>query len=470
MKKQLLLLALTLGTQVSAETLKNALGNSAEAYLTIIDTHLNVFQKQKLKTLNKLLSLDVTEVTPEQLERIIGEIDAFADIVSPKLEDDPDDDMSDDDMSDDDGGLSQKKFSKLAKALKDQLPLVIQKEKRAQEEALLRLAQEAEQRVAEEAALQKLAEETRLAEAPLLASTIAAPTFSISMLGAEGSTTTDPIANPLLTGRLAQFTENLSTLDDESSSDPVDRALVAYGDNIEDFLKERMDANVESTTADDYEYALENFFKTKGLEIDYKTLSAVAKRLRDMQTIYYEPEDDEEEDMDALINGLNAQEVAQLPQELGIQDPVLAQHSRNEVGAATHARQESVTQKPVEVVKLRVAFKENNTELMLSTFKKMILLLKRQNLNADERGSINHIIEILNMRLNELITEGSGKWYNRKWSKDQETKGNEAIVIAALQLENLLLNAGASINLDTDATDCRSRLSDLVNAQFPIKE
>ncbi len=229
--------------------------------------------------MDKLLSQDINAVTVDQIETIMGLMDSLVNTISPAIKQIP----YYRHLSIDDAKTA---FSELADEVKEELQEVMR------EAELQRLAKEAEQRLADEAtALQRLAEATRLAEAPLLTPTIAAPTLSISMLGAEGSITTDPIANPLLTDRLAQFTKNLSNLDEESHSDAVNvnDVLLNHGGHLEEFQEKQ---NMSTATEQEYQDALALFFKKKGLKINYNILSNVATRLRKIQTPSFMLEDD----------------------------------------------------------------------------------------------------------------------------------------------------------------------------------
>jgi len=86
MKKQLLLLALTLGTQVSAETIRDALGAQGEQYLTIINSApINDFQAVTRKKLNKKLNQNLSALTPAELGSISESLADFATVVAPLL-------------------------------------------------------------------------------------------------------------------------------------------------------------------------------------------------------------------------------------------------------------------------------------------------------------------------------------------------------------------------------------------------
>lgn len=275
MKKwRILLVTLVISTQLSAQTVGQALGETMQDFLSIVNTHLNDFQKRKLKNLNSLLGLDITVVTPEQLERINGEISAFVDIVSPKLE-------SSDDESDIDGD----DFAELAQTLRGQVDLLLNPPAPMEEVILPEPPQEV------------------------------ARTFSLANDTPLTSTSTSDDTNQNMA--LAQLAQELSPLDETSYSDP-DTFLLANGDILEDFLNERM-PTLDSTSLEDYQNSLEAFLREKKIsESAYRpVLSELATRLRNMQTIYYEPEEDED-DTDALLAGLSAQELDELALEFGI--------------------------------------------------------------------------------------------------------------------------------------------------------
>ena len=109
MKKQLLLLALTLGTQVSAETLKDALGVQGEKYLqTINDAPINEFQKSKRAMVLKMLDRDISTVKTEELAGIAATLEDFANVVTPLLKQSK-------------TSLSSEEFSTLVQQVKSQM-------------------------------------------------------------------------------------------------------------------------------------------------------------------------------------------------------------------------------------------------------------------------------------------------------------------------------------------------------------
>ena len=246
MKKQLLLLALTLGTQISAETVLSALGELGEEYLTTIDTNLLPFQKIKLKKLTTLLQTDVIQVTDTQLDSINSEIDFLFGIVSQRLEKTYRGDELEGELED---------LTALTNLIKEELPLAIQEA--IQEAALQRLAKEAAF-MAQQAPVISFAETDALAPNPIVSTAPAA----LHM-------------NP-------QLAKDLSSLDKDSSSDSVDSVFLNHGDILEDFIAEGQ-PNLATITQEEYKDALDLFFKNNGREIDYGALSEVADRLYAMQ-------------------------------------------------------------------------------------------------------------------------------------------------------------------------------------------
>ena len=78
MKKQLLLLALTLGTQLSAETLISVLGTQGQRHLNAIQrTQIADFQRKKITHLTNLLEQDMNALTLEKLNSILTELENF---------------------------------------------------------------------------------------------------------------------------------------------------------------------------------------------------------------------------------------------------------------------------------------------------------------------------------------------------------------------------------------------------------
>jgi len=274
MKKQLLLLALMLGSQISAQTVKDVLdelnGSALEYFKIVNTTAVPEFQERNRSKLNTLLSQDINTVTLDQVEAIKCAIDSVVNAMSSSIK-----------------NVSPKYFSELAEETKEELQEVIEE-----------VIQQAElQRLEEDMAQQK-----RLAEAAL-AQTIAAPTLSIDMMNA-GDSTTDPIANPLLpTDRFPQLTEELSSLDETSSTD-VDTVLLNHSDILEDFMNERMG----NSTEQEYQDALGLFLKNKGIKIDDTILPGLATTLYNMQIMpdyHLEELDEEEEDMDLKLMALD---------------------------------------------------------------------------------------------------------------------------------------------------------------------
>ena len=299
------LMAFVIGTQLSAETVIDVLGQfeSSSEFLTIVtNAQVPEFQARSRAQLNRLLSQDIDTVTPDQMEAIKRTIDSVVNAMSSSIQD-----------------LSKEEFTNLADEVKAELQEVIQQAETK------RLADEAAklQRLADQtAALQKLEEETRLAESALIETIIlqAAPVLSVDMMGAEEPLpdTIAPLALDVNAqiDNLAQLAEELKSLDETTSSDPVDLAFLNHGDTLEDFMADRM-SDLKTPTEQEYQNALGLFFKNKGLEIDEKTLLALANRLRDMQTIYYEQaEEDEEEDIEALLAQLTKEEQENLLKEL----------------------------------------------------------------------------------------------------------------------------------------------------------
>ncbi len=87
MKKKLLLLALTLGTQLSAETILNALDTESKECIAIINSAaINAFQDITRKKLNKKLNQDLSAVTPTELKDLAVSLADFASVVTPVLE------------------------------------------------------------------------------------------------------------------------------------------------------------------------------------------------------------------------------------------------------------------------------------------------------------------------------------------------------------------------------------------------
>ena len=288
MKKQLLLLALMLGSQISAQTVKDALDEldgSAQEYFEIVNTTVvPEFQAINRKKLNTLLSQDISTVTLDQMEAIKRAIDSVFNTMNASIK-----------------NVSPEDFSDLAENTKGELQEVI--EGAIQQAELQRLENES-------------AELQKLEEAALLTQTIAAPTLSIDMMDAEGSTTTDPIANPLpTTDRLAQLAEELSGLDETSSSD-ANTVLLNDGGILEEFMNERM-ANLNTNTQQEYQDALGLFLKNKGIKIDDTILPELATRLLKLQKMpYYNQEELDEEDMDTLLAQLTPEEADELLNEL----------------------------------------------------------------------------------------------------------------------------------------------------------
>ena len=302
MKKQLLLLALMLGSQISAQTVKDVLdelNGSAQEYFEIVNTTtVPEFQERNRRKLNTLLSQDISTVTLDQMEAIKRAIDSVFNTMNASIK-----------------NVSPEDFSDLSENTKEELQEVI--EGAIQQAELQRLENEsAELQKLEEA----MAQQKRLVEAALLTQTIAAPTLSIDMMDAEGSTTTDPIANPLpTTDRLAQLAEELSGLDETSSSD-ANTVLLNDGGILEDFMNERM-ANLNTNTQQEYQDALGLFLKNKGIKIDDTILPELATRLFKLQEMpYYNQEELDEEDMDTLLAQLTPEEVDELAQEINKKD------------------------------------------------------------------------------------------------------------------------------------------------------
>ena len=110
MKKQLLLLALTLGTQVSAETLKDVLGAQGELYLKIIDS-ATLYPAQDFirKKLIKALTKDLSTMKTEELVSIAASLEDFAtNVIAPQLKQSR-------------TSLSSEEFSQLVQQVRSQL-------------------------------------------------------------------------------------------------------------------------------------------------------------------------------------------------------------------------------------------------------------------------------------------------------------------------------------------------------------
>ncbi len=297
MKKQLLFLALTLGTHISAETIIDALneldGSAAQEFLGIVNSlTIPEFQAKNLKTLNTQLSANINTITHDQIAAIDAQIDKVVNTIFPLLK-----------ATRDYKDTTSEEFEELANRTKVELQKII--EKAIQQATLEKLAQEAEQKRLVEEAL------TSIQVAPVLLSTEESTPTAITPSAPDMMNT--QVASETQNDRLAQLAEELSSLDETSSSDPVDKALLAHSDILEDFMTERM-PTLNTTTKQDYQSALDLFFKTQNLEIDYQTLSALADRLYTMQTMYYEQV--EEDEIDALLALLTAEEITQLAQEI----------------------------------------------------------------------------------------------------------------------------------------------------------
>ena len=110
-----------------------------------------------------------------------------------------------------------------------------------------------------------------------------------------------------------------------------------------------------------------------------------------------------------------------------------------QIKAAADAKKELENPTPLSVTTLPVPFRENRTQLTLTTFKNAVSFLReeKQALTPGEKRAINKIIETLNLKLDELVTESpkDHNWLRRKkWSKDQETEASAAIRAANAQL------------------------------------
>ena len=263
MKKLLLLLALTLGTQISATTIREALDEyeTSSEFLEIVDNmkfyELQIRNRTKL---NKLLSEDILTVTDDQVALINRAIDSFVNSTKSSLKD-----FSKEDLSEND-------FTALAENTKTELKEAIDEARIAEAARLAEAIQETElQRLADEAAaVPRLAEEaTRAAEAARLATS-----RSVDMMVVGEESTTDPLAP----GSFAQLAETLSTLDEASSSDP-DTFLQNYGDEFITKHNHLLLRNEE-----DYKNALRSFFTSKNVAIDETyDFPVVATKLYDMQ-------------------------------------------------------------------------------------------------------------------------------------------------------------------------------------------
>ncbi len=86
MKKQLMLLALTLGTHLYAQTVKDALGTQGQEYLAIINgATIQPLQEPTRKKLNKRLDQNLNAVTPAELNGLAAMLEDFATVVAPLL-------------------------------------------------------------------------------------------------------------------------------------------------------------------------------------------------------------------------------------------------------------------------------------------------------------------------------------------------------------------------------------------------
>ena len=100
MKKQLLLLALTLGTQVSAGTVLEALGPQGTQYLTIINgAKIEPMQEFTRKKLNRRLTQNFNAVTPSELKDLSLSLEDFATVVTPLLSKNKTDALSSEDFA-----------------------------------------------------------------------------------------------------------------------------------------------------------------------------------------------------------------------------------------------------------------------------------------------------------------------------------------------------------------------------------
>jgi hypothetical protein len=276
----MLLVTLVISTQLSAQTVREALNvnESCKDFFAIVNnvTINNEAQAKIRNQFNRSLNEDVSSLLNEMTRTLIqSRIEKLTTIISPLLDNDDDSDMNGEDFSD------------LAQQVKDQLELLINPPV------------------------------TPAIKEEIVLSSPVGQQFSQthSLVSSEKPLPATPIGQENQNSSLAQLVEELKPLDESSSSDDF---FLNHGDLVEEFMAT---VSPKIVTKDDYRQSLDSFLTSKNLtdKPNGPEMLTLADTLFAMQRpVFIDQADEEDDDLDTLLDQLSEEEANQLALELGL--------------------------------------------------------------------------------------------------------------------------------------------------------